>query len=60
MFRTTSDGSHLTIEMQFGEQIVFNERILFYSTFPVQNDIRKVRLNEFGYMSYSFQIWAEG
>ena len=55
VFCTTSDGSHLTIEMQFGEQKDFNERMLFYSTFPVQNDIRKGRFGEYGYMSYSFQ-----
>lgn len=41
IFATTSDGSDVTIEMQFGEQDDFNRRMVFYSSFPVQNHILK-------------------
>lgn len=48
IFATTSDGSDVNIEMQFGDQDDFNQRLVFYSTFPVQNHVLK------GGQSYTF------
>ena len=41
IFATTSDGSDITIEMQWLGQGDFNQRMIFYSTFPVQNHVKK-------------------
>ena len=41
VFATTSDGSDFTIEMQLNDQADFNQRMVFYSSFPVQNLVKK-------------------
>ena len=41
IFATTSDGSDVTIEMQFGDQDDFNQRLVFYSSFGIQNHVLK-------------------
>lgn len=37
----TDDGSYLTIEMQVCSQPDFNDRMVFYSSFPIRNHISK-------------------
>ena len=54
IFATTSDGSDVTIEMQYSSQDDFNQRMVFYSSFPVQNNIPKGRDKVSGKTSYSF------
>ena len=41
VFCKTSDGSDLTIEMQYRQQGDFNQRMVFYSSFPIQNNVPK-------------------
>ena len=41
VFAKTSDGSDVTIEMQYGEQSDFNQRMVFYSSFPIQNNVKR-------------------
>ena len=46
IFATTSDGSDVTIEMQYGEQADFNQRMVFYSSFPIQNHVKRGKSGE--------------
>ena len=41
IFATTSDGSDMTIEMQWLGQGDFNQRMIFYSSFPIQNHVKR-------------------
>lgn len=41
IFATMPDGSDVTIEMQFEDQNDFNQRMVFYSSFPIQNHVKK-------------------
>lgn len=54
IFAKTSDGSELVIEMQYREQKDFNQRMIFYSSFPIQSKILRGKKNGELRLNYSF------
>ena len=50
----TSEGEDLTIEMQYKSQDDFNQRMVFYSSFPIQNGIPKGKGDDSMQLTYSF------
>ncbi|MBF0196062.1 MAG: PD-(D/E)XK nuclease family transposase [Planctomycetes bacterium] len=45
LYCTTSDGSHIIVELQKAKQQFFKDRALFYSTFPIQEQAQKGEWN---------------
>lgn len=54
IFAKTSDGSELIIEMQYREQKDFNQRMIFYSSFPIQSKILRRKDSGELRLNYSF------
>ena len=54
IFCNTSDGSELIIEMQYRDQKDFNQRMVFYSSFPIQNKIFRGKKPGELRLNYSF------
>ena len=50
----TSNGEELTIEMQYKSQDDFNQRMVFYSSFPIQNGLPKTKKGEDTQLNFSF------
>ena len=50
----TSDGEEIIIEMQYKSQDDFNQRMVFYSSFPIQNNTPKGKNKDGVQLNFSF------